>query len=365
MGKTKRILRSRHKKIIQCSASDGIVQNLINEYKTSISISSNAPRRRRTIRKVIRRAKRQYGAKLSHELPETAPSYDISNPKYKQIDFYYKGLELIGKVVNTRVFPEPFIFLYPSTESAEQRRLFANEENRRLNNFITFCINVGSGKVVAQVLLAWPHGNHSNAILLDLDRKQMFWFEPEGYHAFEDLEMKTAEEKLQHEHHQQVSMRILAGLQRFYPSFEMAPMNISCPLVGPQGREENISPGRGNCGIWSMMFMHYCLLNPIWSIFDINALMVYSFEPSILFDRITTYKQFLIEYYESGAVNPDFQTFPVQQGFEITRERCQNFINDIREKNKLPRNPVTGNPQKMLPTDIRALRTICESRFGM
>jgi hypothetical protein len=302
---------------------------------------------------------------MSHELPETAPSYDISNPKYKKIDFYYKSLELIGKVVDNRVFSEPLIFLYPSNETAEQRRLVANEEKRRLNNFMTFCLNVGSGKVVAQVLLAWPHGNHSNAILLDLDRKQMFWFEPEGYHAFEDLEMKTAEERLQYEHHQQVSMRVLGSLQSLYPSFEMAPLDISCPLVGPQGREEYILPGRGNCGTWSMMFMHYCLLNPIWSIFDINSLMVYSFEPSDLIDRITTYKQFLVEYYESGIVNPVFETFPVQQGFEMTRERCQGFLNDIREKIKLPRNPVTGNPQKMLPMDVKALRTICERRFGL
>lgn len=377
----KRILRRRRRNIRQRSVSDGIVQRKIDEYNSQLQrefetweasdekILPMAPRkritRRKATRQVIRRAKKQYGAFLSHEQPEPISKSTADPTKYRKYDFFFKSLELLSKVVSKRVFPEPIFFKYVTDETDKEQRFLAMKEPIQLNKLTSFCLNVGSGKVVAQVLLIYPHASHSNAIMIDLDRKHLFWFEPTGYLAFEDLPNKTKEEQIQYELYQIASGKILTALDRSGLSVEMAPMNISCPFIGPQYREEAISPGSGNCGIWSIMFMHYCLANPTLGIFDINNLMIYSFEPSELVARVMQYKDFLVEYYETGTLNPDFRTFLDQQGFELTREKCQNFLDDVRAKIKPPRNPVSGKPQDMFPADIRELRAICRMRFDI
>ncbi len=93
------------------------------------------------------------------------------------------------------------------------------------------------------------------------------------------------------------------------PQLRYIPLEISCPNIGVQFMQEPTTDYSGYCTVWSIYLIHLQLLNPSWSIGDINDYVVVKRDRAELLDFIQRYIDF-VEAVLALKLRPTDRTVP-------------------------------------------------------
>ena len=148
--------------------------------------------------------------------------------------------------------------------------------------------------------------NHANALIFDRESKTLIRFEPHGSRtSLYDSEELDKDLKFW------LNKSVLKG-------WTYRPPNLFCPIEGPQTKEVRAyykermhktfnavgvkDDGRSYCSAWSLLFLHYRLMNPSHTDQEIVDFMV-SHSSDELSDKIREYAAFI-----SKTVDPEWST---------------------------------------------------------
>ena len=159
---------------------------------------------------------------------------------------------------------------------------------------------------------------HANSLLIDNRNKTISVFEPNGA-IFEDfIDPGTMLGKF-----------VVNYLRKMdFGTYQLRPANIACPRVGVQAKEHIAAvertgrkKGHGFCFIWTLMYIHYHMLNPDATHEDVQEAMMKDYTNAELEKRAMRYTDMILKYV-AGVKDPLDNT---------ARKRCMKFIKYYNE----------------------------------
>jgi len=180
---------------------------------------------------------------------------------------------------------------------------------------------------------------HANALLIDKRDRTVSVFEPNGAGFQEFREAGTTLGKF--------VVQYLS--KRGFGSYTLRPSDLVCPYFGVQAREHAAFRARnpkgkspGYCFVWSLMYMHYHILNPDATHEQVQQAMMKNYSNEELEDRVIRYTDMILKYV-AGIKSP----FDAEED-KLEKRRCMKFV---RYYNK-DRDAVLGLPDPMDPEEL-------------
>ena len=189
---------------------------------------------------------------------------------YDNIFDFFKTLKKDNKINNMLCFPHEkndwlntFIKINLNTENVKRSELvlknieLRNEKEniKIIYDLVKVCENAGKRFFICTVMLIVPGkpGSHANIIVIDLKEKTIELFEPHGKRT----ELSTLD-SLEGAYH--ISDKLLKKMFKdILPKYRYISPQTYLPTYGLQAR---IDAYTGLCVTWSIMYVHYRLLNP-------------------------------------------------------------------------------------------------------
>ena len=190
-------------------------------------------------------------------------------------------------------------------------------------------VEAESGKIMVYVEMFYKKTGHANALLINTETKTIDVFEPNGsdYYDFQQASLILA--------------KFVAKYlkDRGFGNYLAQNAYASCPRVGPQALEgigyqmkmegrgkKPTKGGHGFCAVWSLMYIHYHLLNPEATNEEINRAMLGDSSPQRLERKAIRYTEMILNYV-AGTDAPKF--LPEKR----RARRCMTFVQ------KMDKNP--------------------------
>ena len=160
------------------------------------------------------------------------PDENNTNPSFVKVNFF-KGFENIDSHLSSVNPVNPLI----------SKEIFINEIRKCMNKrFIPISLQIDVG----------IQGTHANIILFDTKKKTVELFEPHGAYSDDStLEIKNAYYK--------VSKNIHKFVKIYFSDYKYVPPTKYEPSEALQSR---IDAFNGLCVTWSILYLHYRILNP-------------------------------------------------------------------------------------------------------
>ena len=189
---------------------------------------------------------------------------------YDNIFDFFKILKKDNKINNMLCFPHEkndwlntFIKINLNTENVKRSELvlknieLRNEKEniKIIYDLVKVCENEGKRFFICTVMLIVPGkpGSHANIIVIDLKEKTIELFEPHGKRT----ELSTLD-SLEGAYH--ISDKLLKKMFKdILPKYRYISPQTYLPTYGLQARIDSYT---GLCVTWSIMYVHYRLLNP-------------------------------------------------------------------------------------------------------
>lgn len=161
-----------------------------------------------------------------------------------------------------------------------------------LKNSINKCIDESNGKLFIPIKLITRNGGHSNVIIIDLNEKMLYFFEPHGEQYGGSIsKFINIENKIYN-----IIKEIFPNLNEFKVSnvFDKCSLGIQTR----QGLARRNKTSGGFCLGWSLLFINLIIINPNISINNIK-----SFFDKISPDKLNTYINKYVVYVTSKSHN--------------------------------------------------------------
>ena len=192
----------------------------------------------------------------------------------------------------------------------------------------------GEPKLVVELAMYTPTSGHSNSLLIDSRDRTISVFEPNGALSTKFQDPSTILAKFVKKYLK----------DRRYGDYVVRPANLVCPQIGVQALEHRAYKarkadkrveGHGFCTIWSLMYIHYHLLNPNDTHENVLEKLMKTYTPEELELRVMRYVDKILRYI-AGVDSPKEQS---------RRKRCMRFLKyyDVNEDNVLGlKDPITN-----------------------
>lgn len=233
------------------------------------------------------------------------------------------------------IFPNKVSAVIADYISDKETDLFTKTFDDFLDNFdilpVKFCVLM---YIRSSVNNKHIKGGHANAVVVDVSRKQIHHFEPNGSVVLTSAGLWPLASLAGEYIHDKIQ-------EKTKESFDYHTID-KCPVIGVQAQEHfatemidaftfsarNIG---GYCLAWSCMFIHYHLLNPSLSNDEIYSLLVLRFDSAELSQRIYKYAGVMKHFQDTNDL-PDmhFKRLISKNDFIDVTHICQEFV-----KNKL------------------------------
>jgi hypothetical protein len=172
----------------------------------------------------------------------------------------------------------------------------------------------GGPKVLVHLGMFIRRGSgHANSILIDKRDRTVSVFEPNGAMYTDYRDPGTM-----------LGTFLVKYLNRMgFGGYVVQPADVVCPRIGVQAREHRAfeqrggkKGGHGFCFIWSLMYIHYHLLNPDATNDEVQNTMLKNYSDAELEKRAIGYTDMILKYV-AGIKDP-FRNTP--------RRRCMKFV---------------------------------------
>ena len=189
---------------------------------------------------------------------------------YQAYDNIYEFFTILKKSNNLLCFPDEkrdwinsFIRINLDSDNIKTSKLSLkninlrdpNENLKMIFDLVKTCENKGKRFFICTVMLVVPGkpGSHANIVIIDLQEKTIELFEPHGKRT----ELSTLD-SLEGAYH--MSDKLLKKMfSKVLPKYKYISPQTYLPTYGLQAR---IDAYTGLCVTWSIMYVHYRLLNP-------------------------------------------------------------------------------------------------------
>jgi hypothetical protein len=238
--------------------------------KTKKNKRSRSKTRSKRLKNKIKIADVPISNRVSMGTLETLGDVEYHYQSYDNIFNFLKILKKDKKINNLLCFPlekndwlNTFIKINLNTENIKRSELvlknieLRNEKEniKIIYDLVKVCENAGKRFFVCTVMLIVPGkpGSHANIIVIDLKEKTIELFEPHGKRT----ELSTLD-SLEGAYH--ISDKLLKKMFKdILPKYRYISPQTYLPTYGLQAR---IDAYTGLCVTWSIMYVHYRLLNP-------------------------------------------------------------------------------------------------------
>jgi hypothetical protein len=270
---------------------------------------------------------------ISHLLPRWTDLMRKEFPnKFINTEITYRGIKkpyegYIGAAGKGGLYAGNLFF-------TQLREALASEEPKILINLAMYLKKKGSG--------------HANALLIDRRDQTVSVFEPNGA-SFEDYRDPGT----------LLGKFIVKYMSKHrFGEYELRPADTVCPYLGVQAREHAAyrerrerGKGHGFCMIWSLMYMHYHLLNPEATNQEVQDAMLKNYSDQELERRAMRYTDRILRYV--AGVRSPFDENP--------KSRCMRFIRYLNQDQDSVlgmQDPITGT-EKVKRTNREQIAEQC------
>lgn len=157
---------------------------------------------------------------------------------------------------------------------------------------------------------------HANSLMIDTRTKTISIFEPHGAGANKYSGASNT-----------IGRYLVSYLsKKRYGTYTLIPATLACPALGPQTREQLAQQARdpgakayGFCAVWSLMYIHYHMLNPEATHEQVINAMMGTYTNQELERRVLRYVQKILQY-TAGLIES-----PLEDE-EDPKPRCMRFV---------------------------------------